>query len=662
MADPSKDRPTMYGSVEERVSNTGSVNTADELNFTTFPRDRDREQDHEEHQALLVRVEDPHKDGAMPLGVKVTRRLKEATQNCCTLDTLRRRLPILCWLPKYSCQDFQSDMISGLTVGLTVIPQGLAYAGIAGLDPQYGLYSAFMGCFVYMFLGTSKDVTLGPTAIMSLMTSIFATSPISKDPTLALVLTLMCGLVQLLMGVLNLGILVNYISHPVINSFTSAAAITIGFGQVKNILGLEHIPRDFMPMVYHTFANIPKTKKWDLVMGLVSMVLLYFLKKLRAKKWGDEELSDSSVSLPVMVARKIVWLAGTGANAIVVISAAGIAASLWLNDIKVITLTGEITPGLPPFEPPDFSNGNMTTSDIFSNIGVGFIIVPFLGLVESIAIGKAFARVNNYKIDPTQELIAIGAANIFSSFVHSYPITGSFSRTAVNSQSGVRTPASGLFTGSLILLVLAFLVPYCYYIPKSALAAVIIMAVMQMVDYKIVLILWRTDKWDFFIHLVTLVGSLCVGIEYGILIGIAVSLLLLLYPMARPQLKVKVQQNLVIIQPDQGLFFPAIEYIEAKVMAMAFDNDTPKAVILDMVHISGLDYSSLHGMRSMILEGRRKGVCIVLCQTNLQVTNWLVKEDIPDLKIYSSVEEALEYLRTQEHADGEDKPFAVHLE
>ncbi|KAL8569627.1 hypothetical protein ACOMHN_057194 [Nucella lapillus] len=581
----------MYGNGKH----TPSANAVDEVNFTTFPTDGVGEDD-----GLLVRVEDPrdHSASTMRLQGRLPQ-LREALQGCCSRDSLQRRLPIVQWLPKYSCSDFQSDLIAGLTVGLTVIPQGLAYAGIAGLDPQYGLYSSFMGCFVYMFLGTSKDITLGPTAIMSLMTSIFATSPILRDPTLALVLTLMCGAVQLLMGLLNLGILVNFISHPVINSFTSAAAITIGFGQVKNILGLEHIPRNFLPMVYETFAKIPKTKLWDLVMGLVSMVLLFFLKKLRTIKWEDDSVSDCDIPLHVMATRKIVWLAGTGANAIVVISAAGIAASLMTNGIDVITITGEITPGLPPFEPPPFSTANMTTSEIFSDIGMGFIIVPFLGLVEAIAIGKAFARVNRYKIDPTQELIAIG---------------------------------------SLILLVLAFLVPYCYYIPKSALAAVIIMAVMQMVDFKIVPVLWRTNKWDFFVHFVTFVCSLCVGIE------------------------VKEMRHLVIVRPDQGLFFPAIEYIEGKVMAMALTDATPKKVILDMLHISGLDYSSLHGIRSMVLEGEHKGVCIVLCQANPQVTECLVKEDILGLKMFSSVEQAVAYFRSQgEWAEG-DEDFAVHLE
>ncbi|XP_076444459.1 sodium-independent sulfate anion transporter-like isoform X2 [Babylonia areolata] len=644
----------------EPPATNGGINAED----TSVSITRGGREKGEKAEAAGVEEGIPVAKEEVPVGARLRRRLKESARQCCSVRTLKRKLPIIQWLPSYRCREFQCDLIAGLTVGLTVIPQGLAYAVIAGLPPQYGLYSAFMGCFVYMFMGTSKDITLGPTAIMSLMVGTFAASPVKDDPTLAIILTLICGLVQLLMGILNLGFLVNYISHPVINSFTSAAAITIGLGQVKNVLGLEDIPREFLHMVYETCAKIPETKVWDLVMGLVSMVLLFILKKLRAIKWKDENQPNVKISIPKMVFRKIIWLSGTAANAIIVISAAGITAGLLSHDIDVITITGNITSGLPPFGAPQFSNPaiNLTTSEAFSKIGAGFIIVPLLGLVESIAIGKAFARVNNYKIDATQELLAIGAANILSAFVHSYPITGSFSRTAVNSQSGVKTPAGGLFTGALILLALQVLVPYCYYIPKSALAAVIIMAVIQMVDYKILLVLWRTNKWDLFVHVITFICSLTVGIEYGILIGIGICLLLLLYPMARPKLRVTNEKNVIVIQPDHGLFFPAIEYIESKVLSLALAEEKPKAVILDMLHISGLDFSSLHGIKAMVTEGDSKGIRLVLCQVRPDIAEEIENEKIPDLKMYATEAEAMEELILSAQSEcEEEEPFISHL-
>ncbi|XP_070180155.1 sodium-independent sulfate anion transporter-like [Littorina saxatilis] len=675
--------PTREGQEEEpEPASNGSVN-ADDATITIG------NEKHLESAAPVV-VKDNDNDGKdMTLSVRIRRRARSSVQQCCSMRTLKRKLPILQWLPSYRsilmwlCLYEENKLAMWLHVCRCILLSSNAhiYTHILSFlnhskiheflfSFQYGLYSAFMGCFVYMFMGTSKDITLGPTAIMSLMVGTFAVPYVEKGDhlyipqavALAMVLTLMSGLLQLLMGLLNLGILVNYISHPVINSFTSAAAITIGVGQVKNVLGLKDISREFLHMVYETCAHIPETKIWDLVMGLVSMVLLFVLKKLRTIKWGDEDDPDRQLSIPVMVSRKIIWLVGTAANAVIVIGAAGLTACLIVNDIDVISITGNITSGLPSFEPPHFSGANMTTTEVFSKIGAGFIIVPLLGLVESIAIGKAFARVNNYKIDSTQELLAIGTANILSSFVHSYPVTGSFSRTAVNSQSGVKTPAGGLFTGALILLALAVLVQYCYYIPKAALAAVIIMAVIQMVDYKILPVLWRTNKWDLFVHIVTFVCSLCVGIEYGILIGIGISVLLLLYPMARPKLKVSHQGNVVIIQPDQGLFFPAIEYIEGKVVNIALADEKPKAVILDMLHISGVDYSSLHGIKSMVVEGAQKGIRVVLCEVNPSVTEEIVHEDITGLKICGSVGEALEELSLQaQSVSDEEEPFIAHL-
>ncbi|CAG5136681.1 unnamed protein product, partial [Candidula unifasciata] len=418
------------------------------------------------------------------------------------LQTIVNTFPIVTWLPKYNFDTLQADFIAGLTVGLTVIPQGLAYAQVANLPPQYGLYTAFMGSFVYCFLGTSKDMTLGPTAIMGLLTGTFGTDLFpevpteQKDATMAITLTFMTGVIQLSMGILKLGILVSFISHPVINAFTSAAAITIASGQVKNILGLKKISSEFLPMVYETLSKIPDTRVWDLTMGLVSLVFVLLLRFLRTKKWNDEP--GTAPSRTVKICRKIIWLVGTGGNAIVVIAASGVAAALESQGITdAIGLTGDIKPGLPSFQPPKFEiqdgNNTISSSEIFSKIGPGLAIVPLISLVETMAIGKAFARVNNYKIDPTQEMVASGVTNMLASFVSSYPITGSFTRTALNSQTGVRTPLGGIFTGALVLLSLGVLTPWFSYIPKSALAAVIIAAVLQMVDCRIVLKLWKAN-------------------------------------------------------------------------------------------------------------------------------------------------------------------------
>ncbi|KAK3586011.1 hypothetical protein CHS0354_033128 [Potamilus streckersoni] len=614
-----------------------------------------------EREPLLARH-----SGRKPIATHAVRAMQSSSklQDClrgiCTFETVKDLLPVLRWIPKYTLFDLQSDIIAGVTVALTVIPQGLAYARVAGLPPQYGLYSAFMGCFVYTILGTSKDITLGPTAIMSLMVGTFAVSPVVENATYAIVLTLMCGAVQFAMGVLNLGILVNFISYPVINAFTSAAAITIAFGQIKDLFGLKIASKDFIPLVYHTFAQLGETRVWDLTMGLCSLVLLLLLRKLRSIDWKDRP-EDLPLPLANRVGRKIIWLVGIGSNAIVVIACSGIAATLISYNLdNKISITGNITGGLPPFKVPAFTlqTGNITISgtEILRDIGIGLIIVPLIGTVEAIAIGKAFARQNNYKIRPNQELLAIGIANMISCFVSSFPVTGSFSRTAVNSQSGVRTPAAGIFTGAIIIIALWFLTPWFYYIPDSALSAVIIFAVLQMVDYEIILKLWRVKKRELIPLFVTFISSLAIGIEYGILVGIGVSLLFVLHSVARPKLKFqpmsldlhegvmadrqKHHVDYVVISIDQGFTFPAVEYVQKAITDEMQSGVKPISVIVDCSHFSALDYTSVQGLTELISDFKRKDVCFVLACIEPGVKEDLDRANIPYILTSATVEEA----------------------
>lgn len=261
---------------------------------------------------------------------------------------IKKFLPIVEWLPKYTFSYLARDIIAGLTVGLMVIPQGLAYATIAGLSPQYGLYSAFMGCFVYCFFGTSKDVTLGPTAIMSLMVNHFG----EADPARAIALSLFCGIIQFTMGVLRLGFIVRFISVPVISGFVSAAAVTIGFGQVKNLLGLSGIPRDSIHCIAETFRRVSETNLYDLALGSCCIVLLLLLKHLNKTQWPDE---GEGVAMPQRIARKVVWVVTTGRNALIVLVASLIALAVDSQGYKeVFTLTGTINSGVPPFEVKHF--------------------------------------------------------------------------------------------------------------------------------------------------------------------------------------------------------------------------------------------------------------------------------------------------------------------
>ncbi|KAG5279127.1 hypothetical protein AALO_G00106430 [Alosa alosa] len=566
--------------------------------------------------------------------------------SCCSFCTFHRWIPILTWLPKYNFRWLQMDIIAGVTVGLTTVPQALAYAEVAGLPVQYGLYSAFMGGFMYCVLGTSKDVTLGPTAIMSLLCAFY----IGGDPVYAVLLSFLCGLIQVSLALLRLGFLLDFISYPVIKGFTSAAAVTIGFGQIKSILGLKNIPHQFFLQVYYTFQKIPEARLGDVVLGVSCMLLLIVLMWMKSTL---PPLSEEHTT-HVRVAQKIVWSAATVRNALVVVGATVMVFSLESADQHYFTLTGKTSKGLPPFRPPAFSeitpNGTIVSfSDIVLDLGGGLAIIPLMGLLESIAISKAFGSQNNYRIDPNQEFFAIGITNIIGSFVSAYPVTGSFGRTAVNSQTGVCTPAGGVITGVIVLLSLAYLMPVFYYIPKASLAAVIICAVTPFVDYHQVIELWRVRKLDLLPFMVTFLVSLW-EIQYGIVAGILVSGAMLLYHEARPKIKVT-DHGFLLMELDSGLSFPATEHLSHVIYNNALQVSPPRSVVLNCQHVSRIDFTVVNELRNLLKQFRLQNVTLIFSGLKNSLLEVLNAADLPQLQHTESVEAAFESLLGHTHND-----------
>uniref|UniRef100_A0A7M4FMA8 Solute carrier family 26 member 11 n=1 Tax=Crocodylus porosus TaxID=8502 RepID=A0A7M4FMA8_CROPO len=479
--------------------------------------------------------------------------------------------------------------------------RALAYAEVAGLPPQYGLYSSFMGCFVYCLLGTSKDVTLGPTAIMSLLVSSYA----FHDPAYATLLAFLSGCVQLAMGLLHLGFLLDFVSYPVIAGFTAAASVTISFSQVKNILGLRGIPRQFFLQVYETFRRVGETRVGDAALGLACLVVLTGLRCMK----GHVPQSCWMEPLLVRMGHLIVWAVATARNALVVLFAGLVAYSFQVTGSQPFVLTGETPKGLPPFQPPPFSkvtaNGTVPFGEMVRDLGAGLAVVPLMGLLETIAIAKAFGRA------------VPSCTNLLGSFVSSYPVTGSFGRTAVNAQSGVCTPAGGLVTGTLVLLSLAYLTSSFYYIPKAALAAVIIGAVAPMFDAGIFRTLWRVKKLDLVPLCVTFV--LCFWeVQYGIVAGILVSGVLLLYTIARPPIEVS-EQGVLLLQPASGLHFPAVEHLREAVHQRALAGSPARCVVLDCVHVSSIDYTVVRGLADLLQELLKKDISLVFCSLQVRV-------------------------------------------
>ncbi|XP_023247261.1 sodium-independent sulfate anion transporter-like isoform X1 [Copidosoma floridanum] len=520
----------------------------------------------------------------------------EQPNGCTFQKQLHRRLPITAWLPNYSLGKFMQDALAGITVGLTVIPQGIAYADVAGLPPQYGLYSSFMGCFVYMFFGSTRNVTVGPTAIMGLLTHSFVAS---YGEDLAVLLTFLSGCIITTMGLLHLGFLVDFISLPVISGFTNASAIIIASSQMLTLLGIKGRTDSFLDAIKKLFSQYSQAKASDSVLGICSIVALVVLKNLPGKRRGN-------------LAQKCMWLICLARNAVVVVTGMSIAYSL--RDIEPFKITVNITEGLPPFGPPPFTttHNNVTYNfvDMLQIYGGSVISVPLIALLESIAIAKSFAK--GKTLDSSQEMIAVGLCNVFGSFVRSMPTTGSFTRTAVNNASGVKTPFGGLITGCLVLLACGLLTSTLRFIPKATLAAVIIVAMYYMLEIHLFHLLWRTKKIDLIPLLVTLIFCLTAGLDYGIVAGIATNLALLLYGTARPTLLI--EERLVndlpvlLVSPQQSLSFPAAEYLRERVMSWCDVMKNTTMVIIDGQNVNEIDTTVAKNLSLLLsdLEARQQ--------------------------------------------------------
>nr|XP_034194082.1 sodium-independent sulfate anion transporter-like isoform X1 [Osmia lignaria] len=526
---------------------------------------------------------------------------------------IRKRIPIVEWLPKYNSEKFLNDMIAGVTVGLTVMPQGLAYATLAGLAPQYGLYSAFMGAMVYIVFGSCKDITIGPTALMALMTHEYVQG---RNADFAILLAFLCGCLQLLMAFLRLGVLIDFISIPVTVGFTSATSVIIVVSQLKGLLGLKISSQGFLDTLTKVIQNIDKTSLWDTVMSFSCIIVLLLFRKMKDIKLG---LSNEKPDKHQKILTKVIWLISTARNALVVIVCSAIAYMFNSADSgSQFVLTGPVRSGLPPFGLPPFSthvkNETLGFIEMCSELGASIALVPVIGVLGNVAIAKAFA--NGGKVDATQELITLGICNVLGSCASAMPVTGSFSRSAVNHASGVKTPMGGLYTGLLIILALSLLTPYFYFIPKASLSAVIICAVIYMIEYEVVKHIWKSSKKDLIPMFVTFIFCLIIGVEYGILLGVGTNLVFLLYPSARPTVHVdKYTTNsgadYLMVTPGNSLYFPAVDFIKKSVGNVAIKQGFSQLpVVVDCRYVLGADFTAAKGIAMLINEfnARKQGL------------------------------------------------------
>ena len=533
---------------------------------------------------------------------------------------LQRYFPFLDWLVHYRQADLPGDLMAGLIVAIMLVPQGMAYALLAGLPPQIGLYASIVPLFIYGLLGSSRTLAVGPVAIVSLLVAIGITPLANGDPAtyilLALTLALMVGVVQIAMGLLRIGFLVNFLSHPVLVGFTAAAAIVIGFSQLKHVLGFG-VPREleFVEQVLYTGRHLAETNFTTLGIGLVSIGILIFFKQqlpglLQRVGWSSSVVMSISKSAPLVI----------------VVLGTLLVSALHLDSSAGVTIVGEVPAGLPPLTVP------LLDLSIWRLLLPTALTISFVGYMESVSVAKSLASKRRQKIDADQELIALGAANLGAAFTGGYPVTGGFSRSVVNFSAGANTGLASLITGVLIAVTVLFLTPLFFYLPNAVLAAIILVAVANLIDLKAIKHIWAYNKADAAALILTFLAVLVVGIETGILIGAAAALVLYIWRTSKPHMAVvgrigdsesyrNVQRyhvqtwsEVIAIRVDESLYFANTKYLEDTILGLVADQPEVKYIVLIGAAVNFIDASALETLESLDDELRAAGVQLHLTE------------------------------------------------
>ncbi|XP_065083422.1 sodium-independent sulfate anion transporter-like isoform X1 [Ochlerotatus camptorhynchus] len=510
---------------------------------------------------------------------------------------LRQRINILNWIGTYDREDGISDVIAGVTLGLTIIPQSIAYAALAGLPSQYGLYAAYMGTLVYVIFGTVKEVSIGPTSLMALLAVQYT---MDKPIQYMIILAFLAGLVELLMGVFKLGFLVSFIPIPVTSAFTSATALIIVGTQLKHLFGIPSKARGFFQTLYSLATQVMETNPGDLILGGFAIVFLLALRQITKLPIKDDTPRGKAL-------KKFLWYLSLSRNALIVLITSAIAFKWHGTGAEVpFKLSGHVKPGIPGFELPIYNvqsgNETITYFEVVKDLGSSLILVPLVAVLANVSIAKAFTA--GKIVDASQEMIALGLCNILGSCFSAMPTCGAFTRSAVSHSSGVRTPLAGIYSAVMTLLALSLLTPYFYFIPKTTLAAVLICSVVFMIDFSIVKVLMKASKTDILAWGGCFCVSLFAGVEVGLLFGIFISIVGLLKVWVRPTIQQDSIENkgvqYVKLSPETGIFFPAVDFLRTKVIEVANERKVP--IVVDCTSVIGLDHTSTKGLKELANE------------------------------------------------------------
>lgn len=571
------------------------------------------------------------------------------------MKTLKRLIPILDWLPNYKGTLFLGDLIAGVTVAIVLIPQGIAYALIAGLPPIYGLYCALVPQVIYAIFGSSRQVAIGPVAMDSLIVatgvSTLALTGSDSYISIAILLALVVGTIQLLLGIFRLGFVVNFLSRPVITGFTSAVALTIGINQFRNFLGVEFAQSDQVQYVLEdVWNNITDYNAHTTIIGLVSALMIITLRKVNKK--------IPNALIVVVLGILVIRYFGTA-----------------LNDVDIVK---DIPSGLPEFSIPE-----LDIDLIRELLPIAFTLV-MVGYLETISIGKSLeAKQDKYRIHPNQELIALGLSNMVGSLFKAYPSASSFSRSAINQETGGTTGMSSLISAGIVMMTLLFLTPLFYHLPKTVLAAIIIVAVFGLVNIKEALFLWKASRMDFWLLAATFFSTLFLGIEYGIMTGVGLSLIVLIFRTSRPYTvelgkvpnsnfyrnrdrfsDVIIKNDILVFRFDAQLFYVNAAYFRDRLDELAESKGKHlKLIVLDAESINRMDSTGVEMLKERIRYYQKRDILFYLAGVKGPVRDTLFRSKILEVieinHFFMRVNGAVNYFKTGDREN--QKKYANYI-
>lgn len=547
---------------------------------------------------------------------------------------LMRLVPALDWLRHYERKHLPGDALAGVIVATLLIPQAMAYALLAGLPPQVGLYASLLPLAVYALLGSSRFLSVGPSALLSLLivTQVAALAEPGSPRYLAFAMAtaLLAGAMQIAMGAARLGVLTNFLSHPVLSGFTSAAACLIALSQVKHLLGVPLPPTHQLHELLGELARaLPQTRWPTVAISAASVLLLLAFQHLLPPvlaRWK---------TLPAALAQS---LSKSGPIVAVIVGTA-IVAAFQLGARHGVGIIGEIPGGLPGFALPA-----LAVSEFLPLIPLAFT-VSFIGFLENISVAKSLAAKRRQKVDSNQEFIALGAANLTAGVTGGYPVSGSFARSMVNYTAGAKSGLASLITVAVVGLAALFLMPLFHHLPQAVLAAIIIVAVTGLMDIAMPRRLWRYNKADAAALILTFVAVLALGVEKGILLGVGATIALYLWRTSRPHMAVvgrvantehfrnvrrhetQTLPHVLLLRIDESLYFANAKHIEDFVLCAAAERPQLRHLVLICSAINFIDASALETLTSLLTRLHDAGIQLHLTEVKGPVMDRLARTD-----------------------------------